>query len=85
MANVIDRRSHASYTRNLVISEGTEKKERSDETHLSTKRFGTQASSRFPFTHGHSWWSPRDLSPPCKRPGSPVSVIVRPRIPGFGV
>ncbi len=85
MANVIDRRSHASYTRTLVISEVHSKKERSDETHLSAKRTGTQASSRFPITHGHSWWSPGDPSPPCKRPGSPVSVIARSRIPSFGV
>ena len=41
MANVIDRLSHAFYTRTLVIFEVHSKKERADETHLSAKRAGT--------------------------------------------
>ena len=33
-------------------------KERSDETHLSAKRNGTQASSWFSLSDVYGWWSP---------------------------
>jgi hypothetical protein len=33
-------------------------KERSDETHLSAKRIGTQTSSWIPFSDVYRWWSP---------------------------
>jgi len=49
-------------------------KERSDETHLSAKRIGSQAPPRFPFTHDHRWWSPGYPSSPCKRSCAPLSV-----------
>ena len=83
MANVIDRLSHASYIRSLVISEVHSKKERSNETHLSAKRIGTQTSPWIPLSDVNRWRSPGFAGTSCKGSCAPFCLDAEMPVEGY--
>ena len=71
-ANSIDRSGFAAYTPLQLITGKQLAKERSDETHLSAKRTGTQTSSWIPLSDVYRWWSPGIAGTSCKGSCAPL-------------